>query len=61
PNAAPAAPPPASAPLPAGPASAARVGAGPDINSVPWDLVAPVREYFTPEQTPEQAPAQAEP
>jgi hypothetical protein len=49
PNAPPSAPPPAAA-LPGGPASAAPVGSGLDINSVPLDLADPVRQYFTPEQ-----------
>ena len=50
PNAAPAAPPAAPA-LPAGPASALPVGAGLDINNVPWDMTGPVRDYFTLEPT----------
>ena len=44
--------PPASSSLPSGPASASPIGAGPDVNNVPWELTARVREYFTPEPDP---------
>jgi hypothetical protein len=36
--------------VPSGPVSAAPVGAGADVNNVPWDLASSVRQYFTPDQ-----------
>ena len=49
PSAAPSGPAATTAPVPSGPVSALPVGAGPDLNSVPWDLAGPVRQYFTPD------------
>jgi hypothetical protein len=52
PGAAPAAPPPAAAPLPGAAPSTVEVRTGVDLNSVPWELANSVRQYFTPEQRP---------
>jgi hypothetical protein len=50
PNAVPGGPPPGPQVVPGGPISASPVGAGLDLNAVPYDLADPVRQYFTPEQ-----------
>jgi hypothetical protein len=45
----PAAPPPAPAALPGGPASSAPIGAASDVNAIPREHVGAVRRYFTPD------------
>ena len=45
----PAAPPPAPAALPNGPASSAPIGAASDVNSIPREHAGAVRRYFTPD------------
>ena len=50
PNAPPAPAPPPAAAAPGAPPSANPVGASPDLNTIPWDLVTSVQKYFTPDQ-----------
>lgn len=55
----PAAPPPAPAAIPGGPASSAPIGASADVNAIPREHAGAVRQYFTPDA--EGAPAAARP